>query len=139
MPSLLGLQGLSSSSRAPLSSQIGAASFVHVHVHVHVVPGRCSCIRACLSVPARVSERACGCQPRDLEISRSAPQGSCGGDSRTPLRRLRPQVGWAVLRPGRLLPAFRCELDLLMANGDGGHGFALSYAPPRYPLRALIH
>ena len=40
--------------------------------------------------------------------------------------------GWAVLRPGRELTGFRVELDLLIAGGTGGDGFAVSYgaAPP---------
>ena len=43
--------------------------------------------------------------------------------------RLRGQAGWFVLRPGRALNSFRVELDLLIGGGDGGGGFALSYAP----------
>ena len=40
------------------------------------------------------------------------------------------QAGWFQLDPGRPLHAFRCEMDLLIGGGDGGDGFALSYAPP---------
>ena len=45
-------------------------------------------------------------------------------------QRRRSSVGWAHVMPGRPLHAFRCEIDLLVAGGDGGDGFALSYAPP---------
>ena len=54
-------------------------------------------------------------------------------------QRRRPSVGWAQLEPGRSLHAFRCELDLLIGGGDGGDGFAISYAPPSAPaIRASV-
>ena len=38
-------------------------------------------------------------------------------------------VGWMAMPVGRSLHAFRCEMDLLIAGGNGGEGFALSYGP----------
>ena len=39
-------------------------------------------------------------------------------------------AGWMMLHPGRAMHAFRLEMDLLIAGGDGGDGFAVSYAYP---------
>lgn len=48
-------------------------------------------------------------------------------------------AGWMLLRPGRALQAFRVEMDVLVAGGSGGSGFALSYAPVDYSaMRAAI-
>ena len=53
--------------------------------------------------------------------------------------RRRPSAGYAILRPGVPLHAFVCELDVLIASGDGGEGLALSYGPPNdAAMRASI-